>query len=125
MHDSLANLCQMFAATVGEDDVKLFKFHVRKNNWLADNRSKNDKWEENLKWTGTLVEIRVDDHNDFHWSHENLDRGRANGARAAEDAYKLYERYKGMNAPHVTMIPDDLNDDQIKAAGVKPPRRSR
>ena len=25
----LANLCQLFAATVGEDDVKLFKYHVR------------------------------------------------------------------------------------------------
>src|SRR5262249_32164742 len=114
MHDSLANLCQMFAATVGDDDVKLFKFHVRENNRLGNN----------LKWTGTLVEIRVDNHNDFHWSHENLNRGRANGARAAEDAYKLYERYKGKNAPDVTMIPDDLTDAEMSAAGVKPSRRS-
>jgi predicted acylesterase/phospholipase RssA len=29
LHDGLANLCQLFAATVGEDDVKLFKYHVR------------------------------------------------------------------------------------------------
>ena len=29
LHDALANLCQLFAATVGEDDVKLFKYHVR------------------------------------------------------------------------------------------------
>jgi len=123
MHDSLANLCQMFAATVGEDDIRLFKFHVRRNNWLANNRPENNHLEKNLKWTGTLVEIRVDDHNDFHWSHENLDHGRANGARAAEDAYKLYERYKGIKAPDVTMIPDDLSDNDIRAAGVKPPPR--
>ena len=29
LHDALANLCQLFAATVGEDDVKLFKYHIR------------------------------------------------------------------------------------------------
>jgi len=28
LHDALANLCQLFAATVGEDDVKLFKYPV-------------------------------------------------------------------------------------------------
>lgn len=41
LHDSLGNLCQLFAATVGEDDVKLFKYHVREEN----------------KWKGTIVEI--------------------------------------------------------------------
>ena len=29
MLDSTANLCELFAATVGEDDVKLFKYHVK------------------------------------------------------------------------------------------------
>src|SRR6266849_6494325 len=28
LHDALGNLCQLFAATVGEDDVKLFKYPV-------------------------------------------------------------------------------------------------
>src|ERR1700737_1634926 len=32
LHDALANLCQLFAATVGEDDVKLFKYHVKYDN---------------------------------------------------------------------------------------------
>src|SRR6476660_9951363 len=29
LHDALANLCQLFVATVGEDDVRLFKYHIR------------------------------------------------------------------------------------------------
>jgi len=32
LHDALANLCQLFAASVGEDDVKLFKYHVQYDN---------------------------------------------------------------------------------------------
>ena len=28
LDNSMANLCELFAATVGEDDVKLFKYHV-------------------------------------------------------------------------------------------------
>ena len=41
LDDGLANLCQLFAATVGEDDVKLFKYHVRseKNQELEDAQS--------------------------------------------------------------------------------------
>ena len=30
LHDALANLCQLFAATVGEDDVKLFKYQSKR-----------------------------------------------------------------------------------------------
>jgi hypothetical protein len=32
LHDSLANLCQLFAATVGEDDVRLFEHHMTISN---------------------------------------------------------------------------------------------
>jgi predicted acylesterase/phospholipase RssA len=120
LHDALANLCQLFAATVGEDDIKLFKLHVRENN-----RS-TDKELEKLKWTGTLIEIEVDNQINFHWSHENLNRGRANGAKAAANAYKLYQAYKDLKKPDVTMIPDDLTDEQILAAGVPlSPKRQR
>ena len=34
----------LFAATVGEDDIKLFKYHVKEDN----------------KWKGRIVEIKVD-----------------------------------------------------------------
>ena len=64
LHDALGNLCQLLA-TVGEDDVRLFKYHVR--------TKKN--------WTGTIVEIRVSENINFEWSHSNLDRGRAGGSK--------------------------------------------
>jgi predicted acylesterase/phospholipase RssA len=76
LHDALANLCQLFAATVGEDDVKLFKYHV--------------KYDNPRKWTGTVVEIHVPAHIDFKWNHSNLDHGRALGRRAAEAAIAAY-----------------------------------
>ncbi len=76
LHDALANLCQLFAATVGEDDVKLFKYHV--------------KCDEPRKWTGTVVEIHVPAHINFKWNHSNLDRGRALGKAAGEEAIKAY-----------------------------------
>jgi predicted acylesterase/phospholipase RssA len=49
LHDALANLCQLFAATVGEDDVKLFKYHLKEEN----------------NWKGTVVEIHVPAHVNF------------------------------------------------------------
>ena len=42
MLDSTANLCELFAATVGEDDVKLFKYHV-KETILKPHRTQVDR----------------------------------------------------------------------------------
>jgi predicted acylesterase/phospholipase RssA len=72
--NALSNLCQLFAATVGEDDVRLFKYHVK----------------EEGKWHGTIVEIQVDKNVNFDWSHANLDAGVAAGKLAADRAYKKY-----------------------------------
>jgi predicted patatin/cPLA2 family phospholipase len=94
LHDSLANLCQLFAATVGDDDVKLFKYHVK----------------EDKKWKGTIVEIRVDSRINFEWSRANLDLGRERGRRAAEAAYKEYINRTGgrpNNTDKVRIIPED------------------
>jgi predicted acylesterase/phospholipase RssA len=77
LHDALANLCQLFAATVGEDDVRLFKYHV--------------KFDDPVKWTGTVVEIHVPAHIDFKWNHSNLDHGRQLGKAAAEEAIAAYK----------------------------------
>jgi predicted acylesterase/phospholipase RssA len=77
LHDALANLCQLFAATVGEDDVRLFKYHV--------------KFDEPHKWKGTVVEIHVPAHIDFKWNHTNLDHGRKLGKAAAEEAITAYK----------------------------------
>ena len=75
LHDALANLCQLFAATVGEDDVKLFKYHLKEEN----------------NWKGTVVEIQVPAHVNFKWNHSNLDQGRKLGRAAAEKAIAAYE----------------------------------
>ena len=74
LHDNLANLCQLFAATVGEDDVKLFEYHVKKEK----------------DWRGTIIEIGVDSRINFNWSHDNLEQGRKCGYEAAGRAYKKY-----------------------------------
>jgi hypothetical protein len=62
----------LFAATVGEDDVKLFKYHVR-----YDHPGKE-------AWKGTVVEIHVPGHINFKWDHSNLDDGRKLGRAAAQ-----------------------------------------
>jgi predicted patatin/cPLA2 family phospholipase len=78
LHDALANLCQLFAATVGEDDVRLFKYHVR----YPEAGQK--------PWKGTVVEIQVPSTIDFKWNHSNLDKGQRLGRAAAEKAIDAY-----------------------------------
>jgi predicted acylesterase/phospholipase RssA len=96
LHDALANLCQLFAATVGEDDVRIFKYHVR-----------CDK----PKWEGTIVEIQVPGHVSFKWNHSNLANGRRLGKAAAEQAIKAYHHH-GNLPPHAG--PHFVNEDPEK-----------
>jgi predicted acylesterase/phospholipase RssA len=49
LHDALANLCQLFAASVGEDDVKLFKYHVQYDNREGITSKSNNSNAENSK----------------------------------------------------------------------------
>jgi predicted acylesterase/phospholipase RssA len=72
--DALANLCMLFAATVGEDDIKLFQYHVKEEN----------------KWHGRIVEIHVNDSVNFHWTRSNLDIGRRYGREAANKTLSSY-----------------------------------
>lgn len=72
--DALANLCMLFAATVGEDDIKLFRFHAEKE-----------------KWPGRLIEIEVADQINFEWTHSNLEYGRKLGYHATERAIEKYK----------------------------------
>ena len=75
--DALGNLCMLFAATVGEDDIKLFRFHV--------DTAKADK-----KWKGEIIEIEVSDTVTFDWTHSNLDRGRRAGYHATARLLQTY-----------------------------------
>ncbi|MCP3386471.1 patatin-like phospholipase family protein [Bradyrhizobium sp. CCGUVB4N] len=99
LHDGLANLCQLFAATVGEDDVKLFKYHVRCD-------AKKDS-----RWQGTVVEIHVPGHINFKWNHSNLRGGRKLGKAAAEQAIAAYYDHQN-RPPHPG--PHFINEDPAK-----------
>jgi predicted acylesterase/phospholipase RssA len=114
LHDALANLCQLFAASVGEDDVRLFKYHVRYDGRQANgsngnglknpNETSNDEAENSEVqgsddlWNGIVVEIHVPGHINFKWNHSNLDKGRKLGRDAAQQAIKEYDKDK--NKPH-------------------------
>ena len=80
MLNSTANLCELFAATVGEDDVKLFKYHVKETVLKRTKR----------KWTGTIIEVQVERNINFEWSHTNLENGCERGREAAHQAYARY-----------------------------------
>jgi hypothetical protein len=67
----------LLAATVGEDDVKLFRFHVK----------------EDKKWLGHIYEIKVAPVINFKWSCGNLDCGRKAGYDAASEVLKDYKPY--------------------------------
>jgi predicted acylesterase/phospholipase RssA len=82
LHDALANLCQLFAATVGEDDVKLFKYHIQ---YPTPGRRSSPSWK------GTVVEIHVPAAITFKWDHSNLRAGRNAGRESASEAIAAYK----------------------------------
>jgi len=82
VYDSLANLCELFCATVGEDDVELFKYELQFG-------KHKDAWSK-VK----LVEIPVESTINFEWSHSNLQHGIECGERAAKRAVDAYLEQK-------------------------------
>jgi predicted acylesterase/phospholipase RssA len=104
LHDALANLCQLFAASVGEDDVKLFKYHVRydgrnaKKSSVESSEAEPSRANNPKLWNGTVVEIHVPGHINFKWNHSNLNNGRKLGRESAEQAIKQYKAHK--DTPH-------------------------
>lgn len=72
--EGLGNLCMLFCGAVGNDDIRLFRYHARL-----------DKG-----WEGQIVEIAVDSNINYDWSHANLDNGVKRGTRAAEKAVTAY-----------------------------------
>ncbi|MGM4956138.1 patatin-like phospholipase family protein [Bradyrhizobium barranii] len=100
LHDALANLCQLFAATVGEDDVRIFKYHVQY---------------DEPKWEGIIVEIQVPGHINFKWNHSNLYNGRVLGRAAAEQAIKRYHAHADLDphdGPHFINEHPEKNDKE-------------
>lgn len=82
LYDALNNLVMLFAATTSEDDVKLFRFHLRRT------RSK-------VK----LVEIPVDHHINYDWTLSNLNRSMRDGYEAATEILRRYRAGEPTCAP--------------------------
>jgi predicted acylesterase/phospholipase RssA len=78
LYDSMAILCELFAATVGDDDVKLFEYHVMND---PDTKHRTDL---------TIIEIPVSTQINFDWSHSNLEDGIRDGIKAAHQAVEAY-----------------------------------
>ena len=103
LHDALANLCQLFAATVGEDDVKLFKYHIRSE----EPKSRSEQ--------AQVIEIHVPAHINFKWNHSNLENGRELGKAAAEASNrglstKHAELKRSMRGPHFINENPEVDD---------------
>jgi hypothetical protein len=67
----------LFAATVGEDDVKLFKHHLRRRENEGERVPK-------------VIELPVSSAINYDWCHSNLDRGIKAGYEAAEQVIQQY-----------------------------------
>ena len=72
--DALGNLCMLFAATVGDDDIRLFKYKAR--------------LEREIPWLGEVIEIDFGEFTNFDWNHNNFDKGVDAGRKAAEEALR-------------------------------------
>jgi hypothetical protein len=68
------------------------------------------------------VEIRVSENINFEWSHSNLDRGRAGGYQAADEAVRAYEKHlhegQSRNKAEVTII-NEIEKDERPRKGEK------
>ena len=130
LHDALANLCQLFAASVGEDDVKLFKYHVRydrQSRTVSKGNGTNDQNsnEANADWNGTVVEIHVPGHINFKWNHSNLDNGRRLGREAAEQAIKQYRKHKDTPHPDAPLFINEKPEEDAEWRRIRDDYRNR
>lgn len=74
LYDALNNLVMLFAATVSEDDVRLFKYHLQ----------------EAGRTDVKVVEIHVSQHANYDWTYSNLDACIEEGYLAAKLAHAAY-----------------------------------
>ncbi len=81
LKDGLGNLCMLFAASVGEDDIKLFKYHAQEDGW-----------------DGKIIEIPVDASVGFDWNESNFDVGVEAGYRAADARIQKYREDEAAEA---------------------------
>lgn len=73
MTEALGNLCMLFAGSLGDDDVKLFKYHAKDEGWK-----------------GTIYELNVASDVNFDWSYSNLEKGINRGRAAVGELLNFY-----------------------------------
>lgn len=84
LYDALNNLVMLFAATTSEDDVKLFKYHLRETR-------------PDIK----VIEIPVAHNISYDWSHSNLDRSILEGYDAADAVVAAYRQGRQLSQQEV------------------------
>lgn len=87
LYDALNNLVMLFAATTSEDDVKLFKQHVKETR-------------PDVK----VIEIPVDHNVDYDWKYSNLDRSIAEGYDAADKVVAAYRQGRQLTPAEMERI---------------------
>jgi predicted acylesterase/phospholipase RssA len=95
--DALGNLCMLFAGALGDDDVKLFKYHARDE-----------------RWQGIIYEIRVSADINFDWTHNNLENGKAQGRAAVTELlnfYQFLQSYLADKIDEAAVYANKLHDD--------------
>lgn len=95
--EALGNLCMLFAAETGKNDVKLFRYHAR---------------EEHPKLR--IVEIPVSATVNFDWSRSNLQRGIEEGERAADAALRERRDIDGIVRRAWQEVAATLDDDEAR-----------
>jgi hypothetical protein len=66
--EALGILCMLFAGSLGDDDVELFRYHAK-----------------DAGWQGTIYEIPVAENINFDWNDSNLKNGRKAGLAAVAE----------------------------------------
>jgi predicted acylesterase/phospholipase RssA len=82
--DAIGNLSMLFAGALGDDDVKLFKYHVRDEKW------KGTIYELNYFSKGANNAADETPQVNFDWNWSNFDNGVTRGYRAATELLALY-----------------------------------
>ena len=85
--EALNNLVMLFASTTSEDDVKLFRFHLRDTN--AERAARGEGPID-------LIEFPVDYHTNYEWTHSNL---RASAKASQATAKRTIENYLAGRLP--------------------------
>jgi predicted acylesterase/phospholipase RssA len=113
LYESLANLCEMFAGTVGADDCQLLKCRLEREqrNLREKEKDLDEGGKERLKKVTEIldrlgrikiIEIPVSSDINFEWSHSNLERGIEHGKRAAKLAVEALDK-AGENVTIITV----------------------